>query len=271
MPTLTALITVYHKIDPAELRSSLASLSAQTRPAEEIVIVEDGPLGDALSEVITGFLADNDSARVVRLSRNQGSGPASAAGLATISTELMARQDADDISAPERFERQIAHFKAHPEVDVLGSAANEFRGEPENIIGVRTLPAEHAEIAKYLRINNPISHPTMMVRTAAVKEAGGYLAIHHLEDYDLMARLLRDGRIFHNLPEPLVYFRTSPAQFERRTGKGMFAAERRFQRNLVSYGLVSRPRSWANLLIRSAYRAIPKVLLQRVYGTLFHR
>lgn len=271
MPSLTALITVYHRIDPGELAESLDSLNAQTRPADEVVIVEDGPLGDGLRRVIDDYLAATPGARVVRLARNQGSGPASAAGLDTIHTELLARQDADDISRPERFEKQLAYFEVHPEVDVLGTAATEFQDHLDNVVGVRTLPGSHQEIAKYLRINNPISHPTMMVRTAAVKEAGGYRAVHHMEDYDLMARLLRDGRIFHNLPESLLHFRTSAAQFERRTDAGMFAAERQMQRNLVSYGLISRPRSWLNLVIRSTYRAIPKAFLQRVYGKLFHR
>lgn len=271
MPSLTVLITVYHKINPVELAESLGSLRTQTRPAEEILIVEDGPLGNELREVIDGFLATTPGARVIRLARNQGSGPASAAGLETISTELLARQDADDISLPERFERQLAYFEAHPEVDVVGSAAIEFRGTTDNVVGVRTLPAAHEEIAKYLKINNPISHPTMMARTQAVKDAGGYRAVHHMEDYDLMARLLREGRKFHNLPEPLIYFRTSAAQVERRTETGMFAAEKQMQRNLVSYGIISRPRSWVNLTVRTAYRTLPKATLQRVYGKLFHR
>ncbi|MGD7003073.1 glycosyltransferase [Corynebacterium halotolerans] len=270
MPTLSVLVTVYHKIEPEELSASLASLAAQTRPAEAVVIVEDGPLGDGLREVIDGFLAERPESRVVRLARNQGSGPASAAGLETITTDLFARQDADDISNRERFERQLRFFEEHPDVDVLGTAAAEFRENTDNVVGVRRLPTGHGEIAGYLKINNPISHPTMMVRTAAVTETGGYRAVHHMEDYDLMARLLSHGYRFHNLPEPLVYFRTSDAQFARRTGKGMFAAERHMQRNLVSYGLISRPRSWVNLMIRSLYRALPKQLIARVYGTLFH-
>lgn len=270
MPTLSALVTVYHKIDAAELQMSLESLATQTRPAEEIVIVEDGPLGDGLREIIDAFVGARSGARVVRLARNQGSGPASAAGMHTITTDLVARQDADDISLPERFERQLDFLEQHPEVDLVGSAAAEFLGETGNVVGIRRLPTEHDEIAAYLKINNPVSHPTMLARVAAVQDAGGYRAVHHMEDYDLMARMISRGSRFHNLPEPLVYFRTSESQFERRTGTGMFAAERQMQRNLVSYGIVSRPRSWFNLVVRTAYRALPKKFLTRVYGTLFH-
>ena len=51
----------------------------------------------------------------------------------------------------------------------------------------------------------------------------------------------------------------------------MFAAERQMQRNLVAYGLVSRPRAVLNLVIRTAYRLLPTGLLTAAYARLFHR
>lgn len=271
MPTLAALMTVYHRIDPVELSAALDSLAAQTRRAEEIVIVEDGPLGPELRAVIDGFVGKHAEARTVVLARNQGAGPASAAGLATIDAELVARLDADDIAAPERFARQVEWFAEHPDTDVLGTAVSEFHEDPGDVIAVRALPETHEEIARYARINSPVNNPSVMLRRTAVESAGGYRAVHHMEDYDLYARLLSTGAHFHNLPEPLTFFRTSPAQFQRRTGRGMFAAERQMQRNLVSYGLVSRPRSWVNLAVRTAYRLLPTGLLRAVYARLFHR
>lgn len=271
MPTLTALVTVYHRIDATELTQALQSLAEQTRPADEIVIVEDGPVGAELRTVIDDFIATCQEARTVVLARNIGSGRASAAGMATITTELVARLDADDIAHPQRFATQLAWFKAHPGTDVLGTALAEFHVEPTEVLAVRSLPETHQEIARYTRINSPVNNPSVMMRVSAVAEAGGYRDVHHMEDYDLYARLLATGAHFHNLPEPLTYFRTSPAQFERRTGKGMFAAERQMQRNLVSYGLISRPRSWFNLAARTAYRLLPTGLLTAAYGRLFHR
>ena len=271
MPSLAALITVYHRIVPEELSAALESLAAQTHPADEIVIVEDGPVGPQLRAVIDGFVAEHAEARTVTLARNQGAGPASAAGMSTIDAELVARLDADDIAAPERFARQLAWFEAHPDTDVLGTALSEFHDDPAEVVAVRALPETHAEIARYARINSPVNNPSVMLRRKAVEKAGGYQAVHHMEDYDLYARLLSTGARFHNLPEPLTYFRTSPAQFERRTGRGMFAAERQMQRNLVAYGLVSRPRSWVNLVVRTAYRLLPTGLLTAAYARLFHR
>lgn len=271
MPSLAALLTVYHRINPAELSAALESLVAQTRRADEIVIVEDGPVGPELRAVIDGFVDKHAEARTVTLARNQGAGPASAAGMATIDAVLIARLDADDIAAPTRFERQLAWFDAHPDTDVLGTAMAEFHDDPADVVAVRSLPETHDEIARYARINSPVNNPSVMLRREAVERAGGYRAVHHMEDYDLYARLLSTGARFHNLPEPLTHFRTSPEQFQRRTGRGMFAAECQMQRNLVSYGLVSRPRALFNLVIRTAYRLLPTGLLTAAYARLFHR
>ncbi|MEJ5928116.1 glycosyltransferase [Corynebacterium sp. H128] len=271
MPTLSALVTVYHRINATELRQALESLTAQTRPADEIVIVEDGPVGSELREVIDTFVANTPSARTLVLARNQGAGPASQAGLKSISTDFIARLDADDIAYPERFATQLAFFEQHPAVDVLGTALAEFHGTPDNIVGVRTLPETHTKLAKYALINSPINNPSVMMRTQAVKDAGGYQNVHHMEDYDLYARLLASGKRFHNLQEPLTYFRSSDDVFERRTGSGMFAAERQMQRNLVHYGLISKPRAAFNLLARTAFRLLPSNALKAAYGKLFHR
>lgn len=271
MTSLAVLMTVYHRINPDELAAALESLATQTRPADEIVIVEDGPLGGGLRAVIDGFVEKHPEARTVTLARNQGSGPASAAGMAAISTDLVARLDADDLAAPERLERQLAWFADHPETDVLGTAVAEFEDDPAETIAVRALPETHEEIARYALINSPLNHPSVMMRTEVAKKAGGYRDVHFMEDYDLWARLLAGGARFHNLPEPLTLFRTSAQQLQRRTGKGMFAAERQMQANLVRYGLISRPRSWFNLAARTAYRLLPTALLTRVYGRLFHR
>ena len=105
----------------------------------------------------------------------------------------------------------------------------------------------------------------------AVTEVGGYRDVHFMEDYDLYARLIAGGWQVRNLPEALTDFQVTDAQFSRRTGREMLAAEVQMQRNLVAYGLVSRPRAAFNLAARTAYRALPTGVLRRVYAALFHR
>lgn len=269
-------MSIYRGTPAGELRAALDSLLAQTRPADEIVLVYDGPVSGEVSEAVRGYVDKHGArARVVELPDNRGLGPALQAGLETITSDYVLRLDTDDIAYPERLKRQLEFMEAHPEVAALGTAVTEFQDESElgdpASLRVRALPTTHEEIARYALVNSPLNHPSVMLRTADVAAAGGYRGVHFMEDYDLWARLIASGRRLHNLPEPLTYFRVSPAQFARRTGREMFAAEREMQANLVSYGLVSPWRARANLVARTAYRLLPKSLLTRVYAKLFHR
>ncbi|WIM67971.1 glycosyltransferase [Corynebacterium breve] len=271
MTTLSVLLTTYHGTDVDALTMALDSLLHQTRPADHIVIVEDGPLSPAVAEAVQQFVDKHAEARRVVLAANQGSGPASQAGLTTIDSDFIARLDSDDVAAPERFAKQLAYFEAHPQVAVLGTAVVEFQETPGDADRVRALPESPHALRSYVKINSPINNPSVMMRTQAIKDVGGYRDVHHMEDYDLYARLISGGYLLANLPEPLTFFRVTPEQFQRRTGKEMFAAEKQMQENLVSYGLVTRPRAMMNLIIRTLYRSLPTGVLTRVYGALFHK
>jgi len=263
MTTISALVTVYHGTDEHDLVRALDSLQAQTRPTDELVIVADGPVSEGVRRVV-----ERQDARVIWLPENVGAGPASQAGLATIDSDYTARLDSDDAAKPTRFARQLEYLEAHPEVGALGTAVEEFAETPGDTGNVRALPEDpHA----YAKMNSPVNNPSVMLRTRAVKEVGGYRDVHFMEDYDLYARLISGGWQVRNLPEALTDFQVTDAQFSRRTGREMLAAEAQMQRNLVTYGLVSRPRAAFNLAARTAYRALPTGLLRRVYAALFHR
>lgn len=271
MTSVAILMSVYRGTRSDELAEALNSITAQTRRPDEIVIVEDGPVSDDVRMTIGDFLAKEMAARAVRLVQNLGSGPARAAGLATIKSDFVAILDSDDIALPHRLERQLQAFTKDPSLDVLGTAVTEFQDKPGNVTGIRRLPESHEEIQKYARINSPINNPSVMMRTSAARTVGSYQALNYLEDYDLFARLLAGGYKFHNLSEPMTLFRTSSAQFKRRTSKGIFSSELQLQRNLVRYGLISRPRALLNIILRSAYRKLPPRILERAYRLLFHK
>lgn len=283
MPTLAALVTFYHGTDATELRRALDSLAAQTRPAEEVLIIQDGPAPAAAVDVARDFAHRTPGARLVSLPTNQGSGPALAAGIAGTEADLVAVLDSDDVAAPERFAVQLDFFAAHPEVDVVGSSLREFDQEVARTTGslekaaaatgnaIRSLPEEHADIARYARINSPVNHPTAMMRRATVVAAGGYQPVAFLEDYDLWARILARGGRFHNLAQPLTWFAVSPAQRKRRSSFAMIRGEWAFQRRLISYGLITRGRGVLNFVLRNAYRLLPRPAVRLAYSLLFHR
>lgn len=207
-PTLkfSVLMSVYNRELPTYLAQSLDSLAAQTRLADEVVIIKDGVLGTELDQVISRY---SEKLPIVTLDLrvNRGLGPALRAGVEHCRFEWIARMDSDDICLPGRFKRQLEFLGIHPEIDVLGSGISEFEHNHSSQLSQRCLPEEDSAIRSFSKFRNPVNHMTVMFRKRAVLEAGNYQDIIGFEDYDLWVRMLMLGARFHNLQEPLVFVR----------------------------------------------------------------
>lgn len=153
---LSVLLPVYARESPEFLRESLESLAAQTRPAEEVVIVADGPLSEPLDAVIASFGACLPLVPV-RLRDNVGLGQALHAGLEQCRGEYVARMDADDVCVPRRFARQLEFLELNQHVDVAGSAIAEFNEHPGAVYAVRRLPAEGDALRSFAKYRNPLN------------------------------------------------------------------------------------------------------------------
>lgn len=267
-PSLTVLMTVYHGTAVAELERSVDCIVGQTRPPEELLVVVDGPVDPGLDAVLDRAAAAYPCVRVERLPHNVGSGLASARGLALATGDFVARHDADDISVPERLERELAAIKEQG-LDIVGSAMTEFTGSPDHVLGTRGAPLTHGEIVARARINNPINNPTSVFRRELAVSVGGYADLRYMQDYDLFARMLVAGARAANLPESLVQFNAGEGMLGRRAGRHMLHWEWVLQRRLRDAGLVSTPVMVRNLALRSAFRLMPRRLMATVYDRLF--
>ena len=268
MLPITVVLPVYHRVLPEQFRASFASVVDQTEPVAEIIVVADGPLPDPLEDLVTRLVAETSTASLERLEVNSGTGIATNLALAKATQPWFARQDADDISLPDRFEKSWRRLEVG-DIAGLGGALAEFEGDPSNIVGIRRLPATSAELARYVRVNCPINTPTSIVSVEAARAVGGIRPLHLMEDYDLFARLVAGGYRLENLPETLVLFRADPAMFQRRRDAKLIGAEWQMQRNLHRYGLVSRPRSWVNFVARMGARLMPAWLYAVMYQRVF--
>jgi glycosyltransferase involved in cell wall biosynthesis len=266
---LSVLMSVYCKESPAFLCQCLDSLVSQTLQADEVVIVEDGPLGKALEASIASYQA---SLPIVSLSLpvNVGLGEALRAGLQVCRGEYVARMDSDDICMPCRFQIQMDFLERNPDVDVVSGTWAEFDEDCSRPHSLRRLPATGPALLRYAKFRNPINHVTAVFRKSAVLAAGSYQSFHGFEDYHLWARMLTLGYRLHNIEEILVCVRVGNGMQGRRGGFGYFKREIAFQSYLRKIGLLSGTEYIGNILLRAPIRITP-VFVRALCYKLFLR
>lgn len=213
MEKYSVLMSLYKKEHPDFLRLALDSMINQTVKPDEIVLVEDGPLTDELYAVVDEY---KPYLTVVVNEKNLGLGLALNNGLNACKNELVARMDTDDISKPERCEKQLKRFDENPELSIIGSHIDEFIGDPSNIISQRRVPITSDAIYEYAKRRSAFNHPAVMYRKSAILAAGGYSDLKRNQDVDLFGRMLFAGCKAENIDESLLWFRTSEELSARR-------------------------------------------------------
>lgn len=265
MADFSVLLSLYAKERPDFLRQSLDSVFSQTARPSEVVLVEDGPLTRELECVVRDYESRFPELKVVKLPENRGLGMALREGMKHCTHALVARMDTDDVCFPTRFERQIEFMERNPEVDVCSSWMEEFCGDVSDVTAVKKVPETHGELAVYIKSRNPMNHPAVVFRKAAVERAGGYMHFPLFEDYYLWARMFGCGCRFHNLQECLLHFRTSPDMYKRRGGWRYAALSARFQFCLRRMGVVSWGQAVKSSMLRAAVYLMPNAVRAMVY------
>ena len=221
------LMTVYKNTKLEYLKESLTSILAQTLPAEQIVIVYDGPVSEKVDEYICNFERERaDLFTVVRVKENRGLGLALREGTKYCRNELIARMDDDDYCLPDRAEKQCAFMRENQSVSVISGNMEEFIGEPDNVVACRKVPQTHDEICEYQKKRSPFNHICVMIRKSELLNAGGYVDWHFNEDSYLWARMYLAGCRFANLPDVLCKARVGKDMYARRGGYKYYKSER---------------------------------------------
>jgi glycosyltransferase involved in cell wall biosynthesis len=262
----SVLMSVYHKDEPLFLERSLQSLMNQTLLPAQIVLVADGPLTDELDNVINQFVSIySEYFTIVRLSTNQGPAKAWRTGLETCKHQFVARMDADDISLPTRFEKQINFFKQNPHIDVVGTFYYEFEDNENNIIALKKFPTSHNELFKYSKKQCPLCHPSVMYKKQSVIQAGNYTEEWKLIDYGLWMRMFYTGCNFANIPESLLMFRGGQNIVSRRGGLKYMNMEYNFLKKCFHNGYISSFEFMYNCLTRLSVRLLPPSMRKFLY------
>jgi glycosyltransferase involved in cell wall biosynthesis len=266
---LSVLMSIYAKESPAFLRQCLDSLAVQTLPADEVVIVEDGPLGEPLKATIAEYRKILPIV-LLPLPFHAGLGAALRAGVYLCQGEYVARMDTDDICVPERLQKQVSFLDANRECDVVGGAIAEFEEDSAAPRSIRLLPSAGQALRRFARSRTPMNHMTVAFRKASVVAAGNYESCQGFEDYHLWARMLTLGYRLHNLSDILVYARCGNGMQGRRGGLAYLKEEIEFQSFLRKMGLLDAAGSFLNIMMRGPIRLAPTSVRALCY-TLFLR
>jgi len=144
-------------------------------------------------------------------------------GIGIARGEYLARMDADDVCAPERFAKQVALLDARPDIGVVGSQVRviDERGAP--MPHSRRLPVTPEAIRRLQCSEGGVAHPAVMMRRVALVSVGGYMGGTYAQDLDLWLRMRRAGIRFANVDEPLLSYRIHALQDSTRRRRLQYA------------------------------------------------
>ena len=206
-PKISVVMAAYNA--EKYLRESIDSLLTQTFIDFELIVVNDGSTDGTLA-ILESY--GDERLRIINNAQNLGLPKSLNIGIKSARGEYIARQDADDMSLPQRLEKQYAYMQANPQIALLGSLSNYLDGADNKVpYEVEFLPAPtFADLMK----SNRFVHSAMMIRKTVLDKVGLYEAIDWAEDYELWLRIAKHYEV-RNLQEVLVLYREHDYQLTK--------------------------------------------------------
>lgn len=242
MPYVSVILACYNT--ERYIAAAVRSVLAQTFRDFELILIDDGST-DRSSQICKQLASEDSRIRLIARP-NKGLTKTLNEGLALASAPLIARMDADDLSLPTRFEKQVAYLNAHPECVCVGSRVTLI--DPyDSAISVTDHKPDHDAIdADLLKgIGWAIVHPAAMMRADAVKRAGGYREqFKTSQDLDLWLRLAEIGKLA-NLEEPLVQYRQHFESVAFNKAEEQWRCKEQIIGDAYDRRGIPRPREWA--------------------------
>ena len=259
----TVLAPVHGGDDPAQFRLAMQSVAKATRPADAMIICQDGDLPEPLSAEVDAVAAST-GARVIRNRGARGLAHNLNHAMTAVRTAFAARVDADDINLPDRFAAQIDRLDADRGIAVLGGGIIEFA--PDGAWRRKSMPLTHDAIVRRARWRNPINHMTAFIDVQAFRACGGYPDIPYKEDYALWLTMIARGFRLANLDQDVVDARLGAGFHARRSGAHNLASEYtlfRLKRTIPALRATAAP-AWLARSGALAFEGPARLIYQRV-------
>lgn len=197
LPVYNEQKTLYEAVD---------SVLKQTYSDWELLIIDDGSEDKSL-KIAKEYLKRDNRVKVLRNNINQGLVYSLNKGIKAAHGEFVARMDADDISLPQRLEKQVDFLTQNPDYGLVGTWAKVVQNEKVRAYHKR--PGDNTILQYYLLFNTPFTHSSVMMRKSVLDEVGLYdenLPKIYPEDYELWQRVAEVSKVA-NLPEVLHIYR----------------------------------------------------------------
>ena len=192
------------------LREAIESILAQTLTDFELLIINDGSTDDSLA--IINSYADS-RLRVICNEKNVGESASRNIGLENAQGEYIAILDCDDVSLPQRLEKQLQFMKAYPQIGVSGSWVSTIGEQGSQLWQYPTHPEK---LRCELLFHNVLANSSVMMRRNILLNNGiRYQSLGYAPDYALWVKLVQHNILLANIPEVLVYYRVHAAQLSR--------------------------------------------------------
>lgn len=238
---VAVILPVYIKDKSEYLILAVESILKQSYTDLILLIGVDGPVDETLAELLHLYEA-KDNVEVHYFQENRG--------LAIVLNDLIkicedkgiefiGRMDADDISTPDRFAKQMTFLLENPDVDVVGGAIEEI-DESGNFRHKQILyPESPEECKKFFSRRNPLAHPAVLFRHHFFKKAGCYYRPEYRQNQDTL--LWYDGLMkrcnLANIPDVVLHFRMTEGLLKKRRSGIGFAKKQLSDRKMINKGL----------------------------------
>lgn len=257
-PLVSVIMGVFNQRDRKILQESVNSILNQTYGNFEFIIWDDGSEPDAAQLVMNLkqldpriFVAGKEENRGLAYSLNEC--------IRLAKGKYIARMDADDISKPDRLEKQVDFLERRSEYGWCGTGAELF--DESGIWGSRMMP-EIPRMRDYFRYS-PYVHPSVMFRAELFDENHRYLSTEETlrcEDYEIFMNLVGRGQQGYNLQEKLFCYRETRESYKKRKVRFRINEARTRYRNYRKMGILF-PAGWIYVLRPVAAMLVPSGVL----------
>lgn len=246
------------------LKESIDSILNQTYSNWELIICDDNSIDNTYR--IAQEYAHDYPGKIILIKNKENLRLAATLNhcLEYVNCDYIARMDGDDISLPERFEKQVAFLNTNPQYQLVGTQMISFDETGDK--GIRDV-IEKPDKA-YLRYDTPFAHATIMMRRSTYEKLGGYRVdkeTTRCEDVDLWFRFYKEGFQGYNLQIPLYKVREGINDFKRRKlSYGINTAKVCYK----GYKLLGYPKKYYIFLLKPILSSLIPSNLMKCYHNL---